>query len=120
MVLREALQSELTAAMQRRDGAVVTALRTALAAIANAEAPPEPPAPDDRPGTTHVAGATAGLAATEGDRLVVPEAEQRALVERERAELLAHADRLARLCRHDDADATRRAAATLAGALRQR
>ncbi len=42
MGLREDLQAELVAAMRRRDAGVVAALRTTLAALANAEAVPVP------------------------------------------------------------------------------
>ena len=117
MTLRDALNSELVAAMQRRDRPVTAALRTTLAALANAEAvPTESPAVSTM-GTPHIAGATAGLGATEAPRRDLTEDHERAIVARERAELLSHADRLTRLCRRDEADAARRAAATLSDVL---
>jgi hypothetical protein len=124
VTLRDALTAELTTAMQRRDRPVIAALRTTLAALANAEAVParDPEAPSDPPppgASAHVAGATAGLGTTEAARqTLTPEAE-RALVEQERVELLSHADRLTRVCRRDEADGARRAADTLARALEQ-
>jgi hypothetical protein len=115
--LRDALTAELAAAMKRRDTAVTSAVRTALAALANAEAPTVAATPDSPAGSPHVAGATAGLATTEVPRLDLSEAHQRAIVLREHDELRAHAERLARLCRRDEADGARRAADALATAL---
>jgi hypothetical protein len=121
--LRDALTAELAAAMQLRDRAVIAALRTALAALANAEAVPAPDPGADAPSPTgssaHVAGATAGLGATEAERHSLSPQAERAIVAQERIELLAHADRLARVCRRDEADGARRAADTLARALEQ-
>jgi hypothetical protein len=88
-----------------------------MAALANAEAPAVAGSPDTRAGSPHVAGATAGLAATEVPRLDLSDADQRAIVAREHDELRAHAERLARLCRRDEADGARRAADVLATAL---
>lgn len=45
MELPARLQADLLAARKARDEVAVTALRTALAALANAEAPPMPDAP---------------------------------------------------------------------------
>ena len=119
MALRDAIQSELTVALQRRDRPVASALRTALAAIANAEAAPGAAALDSTVGSQHFAGATAGLGATEVERLTLTEEQQRVIVTREQAELTAHAERLSALCRHDDATQARRAADALAHALDQ-
>ncbi len=143
MTLRDDLQRELTAAMARRDRAVASALRNALAAIANAEAVPvahpanqaagrstddwpcdghasdDPVAAPARPSACpeHVAGATAGLATTEVERLELTEARQRELVAAELAQLRAHAERLTSLCRRDEANDARRAARALEGTL---
>ena len=117
MTLRDALRSELTAALRRRDRPVASALRTALAAIANAEAAPGVDTIDSRAGSAHIAGATAGLGATEVARLTLTEDEQRALVTQDQAELTSHAERLASLCRLDEADGARRAARALGEAL---
>jgi uncharacterized protein len=53
------LRADLTSAMRERDRAAVTALRTALAAIANAEAPPADTA--SAPSGAGTGGASAGL-----------------------------------------------------------
>ena len=62
--LRDALRRDLASAMKAREPDAVSALRTAIAAIDNAEAVP---APDERAATTsgHIAGARAGLGAAE-------------------------------------------------------
>ena len=89
MTIRDALDAELTAALRRRDTAVVRAVRSALTALPNAEAP----------------------------RVPVTEAQQQAIVRTEIAELGSHAERLARLCRWDEADGVRRGMQTLARVL---
>ena len=117
MTIREALSAELTDAMRRRDTAAARALRTALAAVANAEAPPAPDLPGVAPASEHVAGSVAGLAATEVPRVHLTDDQVRAIVTREHAELMGHAERLTRLCRRDEADAARRAADSVAAVL---
>jgi uncharacterized protein YqeY len=72
--VRGRLQQALRAAMKARDAVAVSALRSVLAAIANAEAVPPPagsPSDGSSPAVTgnqYVAGSTAGLAATEAGR----------------------------------------------------
>jgi hypothetical protein len=117
MVLRDALQAELAQAIQRRDRAVASAVRTALSALANAEAVPTESAIDTSIGTEHVAGASTGLRSTEARRMALSIDQERQIVADERAELLHHADRLTRLCRLDEAAAARRAAGALTGVL---
>ena len=116
MALRDELTLRLRVAMKDRDRAVAAALRTALGAIANAEAIPVPDATSSVT-STHVAGAVAGLGAAEAPRRSVTEDEQRTIVATQRAELADHAGRLAQLCRLDEADAARRAAGVLGDAL---
>jgi hypothetical protein len=120
---RDALSAGLSEAMQRRDRPVIAALRTALAALANAEAVSADGAGSAAPVATatsaHVAGATAGLGATEVTRRTLSAEAERMIVARERIELLSHAERLATMCRHDEADGARRAAEVLARALEQ-
>lgn len=79
--LRDALQADLKTAMAARDRTAVAVLRTTLAAISNAEAVS---AAGSRP--------EVGAYANEVERLLLDEDDVRALVERERAELLASAD----------------------------
>lgn len=121
MRILEALSTELTAAMRRRDTAVVSALRSAQSALANAEATPDAGPRVDGAGapvhSRHVAGATPGLGATEVARVTLTQDQVRTIVDHERADLLAHAERLQRLCRRDEADGARRAADVLASLL---
>ena len=117
MAIRAALSTELAAAMRRRDTAIVTALRNALSSVANAEAVHPDESPDPTLVSRYVVGATAGLGATEVARAELTEEQVHAIVEHERAELLAHAGRLSGLGRRDEADAARRAAAALAAVL---
>ena len=117
MTLRDVLHSELAAAIQRRDRPVVTALRTTLSQLANAEAVPAPADLDTSKASPHVAGATHGLGATEAPRATLTDERVRSIVAGERSELLAHAERLTKMCRRDEADGVRRAADTLAGLL---
>lgn len=104
--------------MRRRDSAVVAVLRSALAALANAQAGPHDgslAAAHD--GTVHVAGATSGLRSTEAPRIMLDEHEQRSILADEAAELAGHVDRLTRLCRLDEADGARRGLTVLRGLL---
>lgn len=116
--IRGALSAELASAMRRRDSAVVSAVRNALSAVANAEASePDEPLPAAVPVSQHFAGATPGLGATEVARIELSDEQVLELVAHERADLLAHAERLTRLCRRDEADSARRAAGVLAAAM---
>lgn len=118
--IRDALTSELARSMRQRDRAVAAALRMAIGELDNAEALPVGPGGAQTPahaGSEHVAGAAHGLGATEAARVVLSDADQRTIVAAERTAMLAHAERLARLCRYDEADGARRAAGALAAAL---
>lgn len=113
MSLRESLDAELAAALRGRDRAVASAVRSALSALANAEAVPVEAEPDTRGGAEHFAGSVAGLGAGEAGRTLLTEEQQRAIVAGEAAELNGHAERLVRLCRRDEADGARRGAQVL-------
>ncbi|WP_029431568.1 GatB/YqeY domain-containing protein [Blastococcus sp. URHD0036] len=77
--LRATLRADLRAAMKAREKEAVSALRTALAAIDNAEAVEvAPTAAED--GSAHVAGARAGVGATEAERCTLSLAEVRTLL----------------------------------------
>jgi hypothetical protein len=111
--LHDSLDAELAAALRGRDRAVASAVRSALSALANAEAVPVAAELDTRGGTEHFAGSVAGLGAVEVARSPLTEEQQRAIVAGEVAELNGHAERLVRLCRRDEADGARRAAQVL-------
>jgi uncharacterized protein YqeY len=118
VAIESALQAELTSAMRRRDAPVVAALRTALAALANAQAVPATEMPPAHSvGTAHVAGATQGLGAAEVPRLTLTEQNRLSIVAREAAELTDRVERLTRLCRRDEADGARRALSVLTNVL---
>ena len=59
--MRARLRQDLTAAMKARDAVAVTALRSAIAAIDNAEAVEVPGEPTAPVGSEHFAGAVPGL-----------------------------------------------------------
>lgn len=86
--LRQRLQEDLQVALGHRDRLRLSALRTTLSALANAEAVD----PADHPPT-----------ATEVTRRVLADEEIRSVVERERDELRATAHRLRRVGAHDRA-----------------
>lgn len=80
------LRRALTAALKARDTSTVSALRSALSAIANAEAVAEGPARPAGTGGPHFAGAVAGLGAGEAPRRRLTEADVTAIVRAEAAE----------------------------------
>jgi uncharacterized protein YqeY len=79
--VRTTLRRDLTAALKARDLDATNALRSALAAIDNAEAPDA----DDRlhgvTGDQHTAGSTAGVGTTEIARCHLDESKLRAIIE---------------------------------------
>ena len=77
--LRAALRRDLVSAMKAREAQAVSALRTAIAAIDNAEAVPAAEA--SQPTTsTHFAGARAGVGATEAARRELSDGDIRAIL----------------------------------------
>lgn len=113
MTIEETLSAQLRAAMRARDKAVVAALRSALAALANAGAVPVDGKTSE--GSTHFAGSV-NPSDAEVPRRTLDETEQRAIVAAEIAELTSHADRLRSVGRTADADDAQRAAAVLSAA----
>lgn len=81
--MRDNLRDGLKAALKARDNVAVTALRSALAAIDNAEAIPADHLLGNITGDEHVAGSAAGLGAAEAARRHLTEADIRAIVETE-------------------------------------
>jgi uncharacterized protein len=114
--LVERLRASLRAALETRDMIAASALRSALAAIANAEAVPEVAGvrfPGDSP---HVAGGTAGLRSGEADRRVLSEAEIARIIRREAQDRQIAAAEYERTGRIDRARRLRREAKVLAAA----
>jgi len=89
--LRDALRRDLASAMKAREPDAVSALRTAIAAIDNAEAVP---APDESPATTsgHIAGARVGLGAAEAARRDLTRSQQQAILRDQITGYTAEAD----------------------------
>lgn len=112
--MRADLRDGLTAALKARDRVAVAALRSALAAIENAEAvPADGVAVGGDAGSEHVAGAVAGLGAAEAERRRLTGAELRAIVEKEVRDRSASAEEYARLGRDDLAERLRAEAGVL-------
>jgi uncharacterized protein len=83
--IRTRLRRALGVALKARDAGAVSALRSAMSAIGNAEAVD----PASRPagtGSAHFAGTVAGLGAGEAQRRLLTEADAEAIVRHEAAE----------------------------------
>ena len=104
MDVRAQMQADLKTAMKDRDSSTVAVLRATLGALANAEAVTAPTGP---------VSFTAAAGATEAARRELTDDDVRAIVERERDELLVAADERASLGLPDDASALRVQAALL-------
>ena len=104
--LRTRLRTALLGARRDRDAGTVSALRTAIAALENAEAVPAP----QRDGALE--GAPVGVGSSEARRRVLDEADELAVLD---AEIEAHreAERAYADVAPDRAEAARRAARTL-------
>jgi len=111
----DASRQDLTTALRARDAVAVSALRSALAAVGNAEAVPVPDAGGTGGATVgeHVAGARVGLGAGEVERRVLSEGDVVALVRAEVDERLAAAAQVEALGRADVAERLRAEAAVL-------
>ncbi|MEI2717822.1 MAG: hypothetical protein V9E98_12690 [Candidatus Nanopelagicales bacterium] len=112
MPVREDLRHALTDAMRRRDTAVIPPLRSAIAAIDNAEAVTVEAGTEVE---SPIAGSRGGLGASEAARAELSEPQQIAIVKHEISELASHVERLTRLCRREEADAAKRALTVLGG-----
>lgn len=105
--MRATLRRDLTAALKSRDRVAVAALRSALAAIENAEAiPADHPVPGTA-GSGHIAGSTTGLGAAEADRRQLTEDDLLAIVEAEVHERSVSAAEYEQLGRDDHAQRLR-------------
>jgi len=103
VTLRPRLRAALTAAMKSRDAAAVAALRSALAAIDNAEAVDPAQGPVPPPAGGPVAKSVAGVGAAEVPRRELTAEEEAAIVAGEAAERRAAATEYERLGRTEDA-----------------
>ncbi|HZE41383.1 MAG TPA: GatB/YqeY domain-containing protein [Stackebrandtia sp.] len=96
------LRDDLKTAMKSRDRLAVSVLRSALAAIANAEAVGVTETVASH-GSEHVAGAALGVGAAEAERRRLTEADIRGIVAAEVAERTTAADEYDKHDRPDDA-----------------
>jgi len=113
-MIRTSLRDDLKAALKSRDRVAVTALRSALAAIENAEAVPvDRPAGATAATSEHVAGAVGGLGAAEAERRHLTDADLRSIVEGEVRERSVAAREYERLGRTDLAERLRAEAEVL-------
>jgi uncharacterized protein YqeY len=103
-LVRDRLQADLREAMRARDRPRTSVIRTALAALANAEAVEAQP----------VAMAD-GLYAAEVERRPLTDADIRRVLDEVRDDLVQSADELAELGRGDEAEGLRVQAGILAG-----
>lgn len=106
--LREQLRADLKTAMKARDAATVSALRTTLAALDNAEAVVVSDASTRVSGA--IAGAQSGVGSTEVSRRVLSLAEMRAILETQVAERVSAAADYQRLGRDDESERLRQEA----------
>ncbi|MBO0687398.1 MAG: GatB/YqeY domain-containing protein [Candidatus Dormibacteraeota bacterium] len=111
--MRSSLRRDLARAIKARDGVAAAALRSALAAIDNAEAVDPPPRGGGPAQEHHIAGSVAGLGATEAERRDLTAAEVEEIVRREMVERLAAAGEYERLGHIAPADRLREEARVL-------
>jgi uncharacterized protein len=81
--VRARLRAALTDALKTRNAVAVSALRSAIAAVDNAETVDAPDALPSDGGSPHVAGTVSGLGAVEVSRRRLSEAEMDAIVQNE-------------------------------------
>jgi uncharacterized protein YqeY len=115
--LRAALRAALTQALSSRDPVAAAAIRSALAAIANAEAVPPAQVSARRTSSEYIAGAAAGLGAAEAVRRELTEADVAAIVSAEISDRRSAAHDYDRLDRRDQSERLRREADVLADLL---
>ncbi len=116
-LLRARLRADLTAAMKARDKIAVAVLRTALAAIDNAEAVPAPPAGRAPATSEYVAGTSVGLGSAEVARRELTLDDLYAVLRGQIDEWTAEADTYAAHGQAEAGDRLRREADVLRGYL---
>jgi uncharacterized protein len=115
--VRDQLQRALGDALRARDMVAASALRSALGAIDNASAVPVGSTPAASASSPHVAGAAAGLGATETERRGLSDEEASAIVQAEVTERRAAALTYEQAGREDRAGRLRHEADILAATL---
>jgi uncharacterized protein YqeY len=111
--MRASLRDDLTAALKARNHVAITVLRSALAAIENAESVPADHPLNSSIGNAHVAGAATGLGAADAERRQLTEADLRSIVGNEMRERSAAADEYEQIGRTDLAERLRAEAEVL-------
>jgi uncharacterized protein YqeY len=114
--LRAAMRRDMVSAMKARQPDAVVALRTAIAAIDNAEAVPAPEA-SQAATSSHIAGARAGLGAAEAARRDLSDSEQQAILRDQITGYTTEADRYEALGQPDAAHRLRTQASVLSAYL---
>jgi uncharacterized protein YqeY len=115
--LGPALRRGLIAALKARDSEAVSALRTAIAALDNAEAVPDPGI-KRAPGSARIAGATSGAGSSEAVRRRLSPSELDAIVREQVTEQEREAERYDALGQVEAAGRLRRQAQILVAYLR--
>jgi uncharacterized protein YqeY len=110
--MRDELRAAVTDAMKRRDKVALSAYRSALAAIDNAEAADPSAAPVESVGE-HIAGGVAGLGAGEVARHELSPVELDQVLQREVDDRLTNADIYERAGQRAEADTLRAEAAVI-------
>ena len=117
--IRARLSRALGGALKAREAGPVSALRSAMSAIGNAEAVDAAPSRPAGTGSAHFAGTVAGLGAGEAQRRRLTEADIAAIVRQEAAEREAAASEYERGGRTAEAARLREGARALMAALEQ-
>lgn len=111
--MREELRTALTGALRSRDKVAIGALRSAIAAVDNAEAVPADTPLAASPGGEHVAGAVLGAGAADVPRRELTAADLRAIVTAEITDRQTHAAEYDQLGQPGHADRLRAEAQVL-------
>ena len=106
--MRSQLRADLTAALKARNGVAVSALRSAIAAIENAESVGPSVTEPSAATSEHIAGATAGVGSSDVNRRVLSEVDTIAILRGEVEERSQAADEYAKLGRAEQAERLRR------------
>ncbi len=111
--MRSRLRQDLTAALKSRNAVAVSALRSTIAAIDNAESVDVNLRAPRAPTSEHIAGATAGAGSSDINRRVLSDADLIALLRSEVEERCQAADEYTKLGKVDQAERLRSEAEVL-------